>query len=84
MGQGRAGPSENDGQCIPCHGPGRAKCRYYQYWHSSGSDPDNGLSLLDNRCNLGCFFLLGPAFWGQKVGFKVFAWGHPLNTTFHG
>jgi hypothetical protein len=33
------------------------------------------LFLWDNRSNLGCFFLLEPAFWGQKVRFKDFAWG---------
>jgi hypothetical protein len=30
--------------------------------------------LKENRFNSGCFFLLGAAFWGQKVGFKDFAW----------
>jgi len=39
-----------------------------------GSDPNKWLFLFDNRSKLGCFFLLGPAFWGQKVGFKGFAW----------
>jgi len=37
----------------------------------NGSDPDKCLLLKTIRCNLGCFFLLGPAFWGQKQGFKV-------------
>ena len=40
-----------------------------------GSDPDKCLLLWKNRCNLGWFLLLGPGFWGQKVGFKDFAWG---------
>ena len=38
----------------------------------AGSDPDKRLFLWKNRCNLGCFFLLEPAFWGQKVYFKDF------------
>jgi hypothetical protein len=41
----------------------------------TGSDPDKRLFLCDNRSNLGCFSLLGPAFWGQKLCFKGFAWG---------
>jgi hypothetical protein len=32
----------------------------------TGSDPDKFLFLWGNRSNLGCFFLLEPAFRGQK------------------
>jgi len=41
----------------------------------TGSDPNKYLFLWNNRCNLGRFFLLDAGFWGQKVGFKGFAWG---------
>ena len=40
----------------------------------TGSDPNKYLFLWNNRCNLGRFFLLESAFWGQKVRFKDFAW----------
>ena len=39
---------------------------------NAGSDPDKCLFLWDNRSNLGCFFLLELAFWGQKLRFKDF------------
>ena len=40
----------------------------------AGSDPDKCLLIKENCCNLGCFFLLAPGFWGQKQHFKVRVW----------